>query len=51
MAPQPGNTELAAGPLQHLLHRPDPHHQGLTDPGQLRTQFLKALGAEGPVAG
>ena len=51
MAPQPGHTELPAGPLQHLLHRTNPHHQGLTKPRQLRTQLHDAFGAEGPVPG
>ncbi len=27
MAPEPGKTELVAGPLQHFHRRPDPHHQ------------------------
>ena len=50
MAPEPGDAELPAGTLQHLLHRAHPHHQGLAEPGQFRSQLLQALGAEGPVA-
>ena len=50
VAPEPGDAELPAGSLQHLLHGAHPHHQGLTEPPQLRAQLLKALGAERPVA-
>jgi hypothetical protein len=49
VAPQPGDAELAAGPLQHLLHRSDPHHQGLAQLGQVAPQLRQALGAELPL--
>jgi hypothetical protein len=50
MAPKAGDTELAAGPLKHVFHHADSHHQGLTEQRQLRTQLLDAFGTEGPVA-
>ena len=50
VAPERGDAELAAGALQHLLHRADPHHQGLAELGQGRTELLQAFGAEGPLA-
>ena len=49
VAPQPGDAEAAAGPLQHLLHRPHPHHQGLTQTGQVHPQLRQALSAELPL--
>ena len=51
MAPEAGDAELAAGPLQHGLHRPRAHDQGLAQPRQLLAEILQALGAEGPLAG
>ena len=51
VAPEAGDAELAAGPLQHGFHRARAHDQGLAQPRQLLAEMLQALGAEGPLAG
>ena len=49
MAPQPIDAELAPGPLQHLHHITDAHHQRLTQVRQGLAQLHKRLPAEEPL--
>ena len=51
VAPEGGDAELAAGPLQHGFDPAGAYDQGLAQLRQRLAQILEALGAEGPLAG
>ena len=50
MTPEAADAELTPGPLEHLLHHTDPHHQGLAQAGQGRAQLQQTFPAEQPLA-